>query len=72
MLWVDRCSVCCKLTVVMCVDGRYGVKYFEMYLNTNTVEGFKYKYKNKYYKMQTYLNTNTLGKISNIFQNTFM
>ena len=23
---------------------RHGVKYIEMYLNTNTFEGFKYKY----------------------------
>ena len=25
-------------------DIRHGVKYIEMYLNTNTFEGFKYKY----------------------------
>ena len=29
---------------VSCVFTRHGVKYIEMYLNTNTFEGFKYKY----------------------------
>ena len=39
------------------VSIRHGVKYIEMYLNTNTntFEGFKYKY----FQMQMYLNTNT-------------
>ena len=41
------------------IHSRYGVKYIEMYLNTNTLEWFKYKY----YEMQKYLNTNTLGSI---------
>ena len=43
----------------MHVGGRYGVKYIEMYLNTNFLEGFKYN--NIYYEMQKYLNTNTFG-----------
>ena len=46
---------------------RHGVKYIEMYLNTNTntFEGFKYKY--KYFKMQMYLNTNTFEKYFKYF-----
>ena len=32
----------------------------DMYLNTNTLEGFKHNY--KYFSMQKYLNTNTLIK----------
>ena len=29
-------------------DTAYIAKYTEMYLNTNTIEGFKYKYNYKY------------------------
>ena len=38
-----------------------------MYLNTTTLEGFKYKY----FLKQMYLNTNTLESMSNTFSNTF-
>ena len=35
---------CCirLVRVIFLLDIRHGVKYFEMYLDTNTLEGFKY------------------------------
>jgi len=38
------------LSIIAHVNTRHGIKYIEMYLNTNTdtLEGFKYKYKYNY------------------------
>ena len=56
--------MCVCACVRACVCVRHGVKYFEMYLNTNmTLEGFKYNY--KYSSMQKHLNTNPLENIKN-------
>ena len=54
--------------LLRCECSRRGVKYIEMYLGTNTLEGFKYKY----FKILMYLNTNTLESISNTFQILFI
>jgi len=45
-------------------------KYIEMYLNTNTLEGFKHKW--KYFEMQKYLNTDSLESILDLFQILFI
>ena len=38
-----------RSNIIHMVSSRHGVKYIEMYLNTNTLEGFKCKYIYKYF-----------------------
>ena len=38
------CTYCDVVVMFPLLHSRHGVKYIEMYLNTNTFEGFKYKY----------------------------
>ena len=53
----------------MFVPSRHGVKYFEMYLNTNILEGLKYNY--KYFLNINVFEYEYIEKYFKYFFNTF-